>query len=109
MFPIPGITHVLGAAQLVRSLDLLGRRDSRVTGRLCVAVGLGLLGLPLESGGLLAVVVELAGHVWRCGLCGPGDGRVLWWDHCRQPGTWPAADPAPAAARLAALARPGTA
>jgi len=33
----------------------------------------------------------------------------LWWNHPRQPGTWPAADPAPAAARLAALARPGTA
>lgn len=37
------------------------------------------------------------------------NGRVLWWDHPRQPGTWPAADPVPAAARLAALARPGTA
>jgi hypothetical protein len=37
------------------------------------------------------------------------NGRVLWWDHRRQPGTWSAADPAPAAARLAALARPGTA
>ena len=37
------------------------------------------------------------------------NGRVLWWDHPRQPGTWPAADPAPAAAQLAALARPGTA
>jgi fermentation-respiration switch protein FrsA (DUF1100 family) len=34
------------------------------------------------------------------------NGRVLWWDHPTQPGTWPAADPGPAAARLAALARP---
>ena len=32
------------------------------------------------------------------------NGRVLWWHHPDQPGTWPAADPAPAAARLAALA-----
>jgi hypothetical protein len=37
------------------------------------------------------------------------NGRVLWWDHPAQPGTWPAADPAPAATRLAALTRPGTA
>jgi hypothetical protein len=35
------------------------------------------------------------------------NGRVLWWDHPRQAGTWPAADPAPAAAQLAVLARPG--
>ena len=37
------------------------------------------------------------------------NGRVLWRDHPAQPGTWPAADPVPAAARLAALARPGAA
>ena len=37
------------------------------------------------------------------------NGRVLWWDHPGQPGTWPATDPVPAAARLAALARPSTA
>ena len=33
------------------------------------------------------------------------NGRLLWWDHVDRPGTWPAADPAPAAVRLAALAR----
>lgn len=37
------------------------------------------------------------------------NGRVLWWDHPRQHGTWPAADPVPAATRLAALVRLGTA
>ena len=36
------------------------------------------------------------------------NGRVLWWHHPGQPGTWPAADTPAAAARLAALARLGT-
>jgi hypothetical protein len=70
--PVPRIPGVLGGVQLVGLPGLLGGRGAGVTGELCVAVCLGLLGLPLESGGLLAVVVELAGHVWRRGFCGPG-------------------------------------
>jgi hypothetical protein len=35
------------------------------------------------------------------------NGRILWWHHLAQPGCWPAADPAPAAAQLAALVSPG--
>jgi hypothetical protein len=65
--------------------------------------GQGITGIYTAACDLYALISVAAGlTVWT-------NGRILWWNHPRQPGTWPAADPAPAAARLAALARPGTA
>ncbi|MGH3201763.1 MAG: hypothetical protein ACRDP5_06885 [Streptosporangiaceae bacterium] len=65
--------------------------------------GQGITGIYTAACDRYALVSVAAGlTVWT-------NGRVLWWDHPRQPGTWPAADPAPAAARLAVLARPDSA
>ena len=83
------------------------------TGRATPATAADILARYLTGGGITgiytaacdryAVISVVAGlTVWT-------NGRVLWWDHSAQPGSWPAADPAPAAARLAALARSGTA
>ena len=67
MLPVPGIPDVLGVTQLVRLLDLLGGRGAGIAGKLHVAVCLGLLGLPLQPCGLLAIVVKLPGHIRRRG------------------------------------------
>ena len=91
-FPRPALPGTSQAAPAVVA-DALARH----------LTGQGITGIYIAACDRYALVSVAAGlTVWT-------NGRVLWWDHPRQPGTWPAADPVPAAARLADLARPGAA
>jgi hypothetical protein len=64
--------------------------------------GQGLTRIYVAACSVIAVISVTAGlTVWT-------NGRQLWITHAGQRETWPAADAEAAAARLAALARPGT-
>jgi hypothetical protein len=83
------------------------------TGQATPASAAGILARHLNEKGITGIYAAACDRYAlisiAAGLTVWTNGRVLWWDHPRQAGTWPAADPVPAAARLAALVRPGTA
>jgi hypothetical protein len=86
LFPRPALPGT-GRATPATAADALARHLTRQ----------GITGIYTATCDRYALISVAAGlTVWT-------NGQVLWWDHRRQPGIWPAA------ARLAALAWPGTA